>query len=136
MAFIWEFICNIYIYIYILCCTEQNCLVRPSRGLCATGLVRLVAVACAAGLCASNSVEQLACAGGLCATSPWLVVGRLVVRKPLRKLIARRNCLCGLWCVLGLLREWLVPACAEIVRCFFQCDTVYIYIYIYLYIYI
>ena len=37
----------------------------------------------------------------------WLVAGRLVVHKPLRKLIARRNGLCGLWCVVGLLREWL-----------------------------
>lgn len=35
--------------------------------------------------------------------------GRLMVHKTLRKLalIARRNGLCGLWCLVGSLREWL-----------------------------
>ncbi len=72
--------------------------------------------------------------GRLMRLSRWLMAGRLMVHKPLLKLFARRNCLCGLWCVLGLLRERLVLACAY----FFSVEilfsaTQYIYIYIFIY---
>ena len=140
------------ISLYILCCIDKYFLVRLSRALCAIGLVRSLC----GGLC--GRLVRLACAvayaewfswlfswfcfglcGGLCAISRWLMAGRLMVHKPLRKLFARRNCLCGLWCVLGLLRERLRLAYAKISVMEILFDaTQYIYIYMiaYLFIYV